>query len=101
MILRPPRSTRTDTLFPYTALFRSDVPLIRCRQGPGHFVIRGHLGVLSAFDLDAGTAAEIRVHRYWLPLSGDAGLPRLPDRTLRPRCKIGRASCRESVCQYV
>src|SRR3546814_4556476 len=25
MILRPPRSTRTDTLFPYTTLFRSDV----------------------------------------------------------------------------
>src|SRR3546814_18641662 len=24
MILRPPRSTRTDTLFPYTPLFRSD-----------------------------------------------------------------------------
>src|SRR3546814_9302381 len=24
MIRRPPRSTRTDTLFPYTALFRSD-----------------------------------------------------------------------------
>src|SRR3546814_4205527 len=23
MLLRPPRSTRTDTLFPYTALFRS------------------------------------------------------------------------------
>src|SRR3546814_9201154 len=23
MILRPPRSTRTDTLFPYTSLFRS------------------------------------------------------------------------------
>src|SRR3546814_4499386 len=27
MIRRPPRSTRTDTLFPYTTLFRSD-----CRQ---------------------------------------------------------------------
>src|SRR3546814_4925367 len=27
MIRRPPRSTRTDTLFPYTTLFRS-VPLI-------------------------------------------------------------------------
>src|SRR3546814_12085719 len=26
MILRPPRSTRTDTLFPYTTLFRSDRP---------------------------------------------------------------------------
>src|SRR3546814_8442838 len=25
MILRPPRSTRTDTLFPYTTLFRSDL----------------------------------------------------------------------------
>src|SRR3546814_1835583 len=32
MIRRPPRSTRTDTLFPYTTLFRSirqdDLPLI-------------------------------------------------------------------------
>src|SRR3546814_10305453 len=25
MLRRPPRSTRTDTLFPYTTLFRSDV----------------------------------------------------------------------------
>src|SRR3546814_13480232 len=27
MIRRPPRSTRTDTLFPYTTLFRSRLPL--------------------------------------------------------------------------
>src|SRR3546814_4194191 len=26
MIRRPPRSTRTDTLFPYTTLFRSGIP---------------------------------------------------------------------------
>src|SRR3546814_8433355 len=26
MIRRPPRSTRTDTLFPYTTLFRSGLP---------------------------------------------------------------------------
>src|SRR3546814_9503767 len=26
MIRRPPRSTRTDTLFPYTTLFRSKMP---------------------------------------------------------------------------
>src|SRR3546814_18887334 len=26
MIRRPPRSTRTDTLFPYTTLFRSPAP---------------------------------------------------------------------------
>src|SRR3546814_7935385 len=34
MILRPPRSTRTDTLFPYTTLFRSrnkGTPWCRCR----------------------------------------------------------------------
>src|SRR3546814_18381950 len=34
MIRRPPRSTRTDTLFPYTTLFRSD----RRREF-------GHLGI--------------------------------------------------------
>src|SRR3546814_5155251 len=28
MIRRPPRSTRTDTLFPYTTLFRSDHRLV-------------------------------------------------------------------------
>src|SRR3546814_7041877 len=29
MIRRPPRSTRTDTLFPYTTLFRSELALER------------------------------------------------------------------------
>src|SRR3546814_4519235 len=29
MIRRPPRSTRTDTLFPYTTLFRSRISAIR------------------------------------------------------------------------
>src|SRR3546814_16069814 len=29
MIRRPPRSTRTDTLFPYTTLFRSSSPVRR------------------------------------------------------------------------
>src|SRR3546814_9726744 len=49
MIRRPPRSTRTDTLFPYTTLFRSHwlpARLCRrrrnahagadCRRGPGY-----------------------------------------------------------------
>src|SRR3546814_15596282 len=39
---RPPRSTRTDTLFPYTTLFRSGLP----RRGHLYF-----LGNLSAHDL--------------------------------------------------
>src|SRR3546814_6767749 len=33
MIRRPPRSTRTDTLFPYTTLFRS--PSASCMAHPG------------------------------------------------------------------
>src|SRR3546814_10006224 len=35
MIRRPPRSTRTDTLFPYTTLFRSMLRLgkVRCEAG--------------------------------------------------------------------
>src|SRR3546814_17381508 len=32
MIRRPPRSTRTDTLFPYTTLFRSNVYKSQCRD---------------------------------------------------------------------
>src|SRR3546814_9928695 len=32
MIRRPPRSTRTDTLFPYTTLFRSDRAWQFCEQ---------------------------------------------------------------------
>src|SRR3546814_14503812 len=47
MILRPPRSTRTDTLFPYTTLFRSS----RCNapRSTGR----------SAASLSAGTTTEI------------------------------------------
>src|SRR3546814_13130165 len=34
MIRRPPRSTRTDTLFPYTTLFRSKLPIDWDEIGP-------------------------------------------------------------------
>src|SRR3546814_13476132 len=34
MIRRPPRSTRTDTLFPYTTLFRSD-PFVQTTRERG------------------------------------------------------------------
>src|SRR3546814_15808070 len=33
MIRRPPRSTRTDTLFPYTTLFRSDATISLIDEG--------------------------------------------------------------------
>src|SRR3546814_1205445 len=34
MIRRPPRSTRTDTLFPYTTLFRSELVFSMALQAP-------------------------------------------------------------------
>src|SRR3546814_5906055 len=47
MIRRPPRSTRTDTLFPYTTLFRSEYDLdeaaettaafTECQREPGRY----------------------------------------------------------------
>src|SRR3546814_8896614 len=47
MIRRPPRSTRTDTLFPYTTLFRS--------EGAGE-----HLAVLHAGSEDRRARAQRR-----------------------------------------
>src|SRR3546814_4873984 len=45
MIRRPPRSTRTDTLFPYTTLFRSvdDPPDIGCEHKERNHVFPGSL----------------------------------------------------------
>src|SRR3546814_14264488 len=42
MIRRPPRSTRTDTLFPYTTLFRSDAAGVG-RVQPGQQLDQGGL----------------------------------------------------------
>src|SRR3546814_12348166 len=36
MIRRPPRSTRTDTLFPYTTLFRSELTLKFMAHDPNY-----------------------------------------------------------------
>src|SRR3546814_19481330 len=57
MIRRPPRSTRTDTLFPYTTLFRSENPFKRAARkigtaplpkGPGRVIARNE-GALPNF----------------------------------------------------
>src|SRR3546814_10422152 len=42
MIRRPPRSTRTDTLFPYTTLFRSKALRQSCQAQQASRQERGH-----------------------------------------------------------
>src|SRR3546814_7922993 len=53
MIRRPPRSTRTDTLFPYTTLFRS----VLQRLGGGEPAVAG-----SERDVDQRIARLIEIH---------------------------------------
>src|SRR3546814_5866790 len=68
MIRRPPRSTRTDTLFPYTTLFRSLAPRQAARRAeldlPGLVVgpeDRALGALLGAFDEESPspTASEV------------------------------------------
>src|SRR3546814_16042113 len=47
MIRRPPRSTRTDTLFPYTTLFRSDLFLQMIGKAAGELEYRLGGGVVA------------------------------------------------------
>src|SRR3546814_4083007 len=58
MIRRPPRSTRTDTLFPYTTLFRSGRVALH-RGKPDEEVYDGHHEPL----IDPATFARIQSQR--------------------------------------
>src|SRR3546814_20483104 len=77
MIRRPPRSTRTDTLFPYTTLFRSLDPALEHRRGHdlAHAVVAGgEIGRAEHAELLGvdGEPAAVADHRH--PGAG-AGLP--------------------------
>src|SRR3546814_16244553 len=59
MIRRPPRSTRTDTLFPYTTLFRSVSPLgFRFHEWQGEDFVqeKARLTALISGETDRGAA---------------------------------------------
>src|SRR3546814_16712159 len=43
MLRRPPRSTRTDSLFPYTTLFRSELTILGTGQRESRGVRRGYI----------------------------------------------------------
>src|SRR3546814_16694866 len=58
MIRRPPRSTRTDTLFPYTTLFRSTYAC-RAVVGVASNRLSGH-AIANAVDISAFVLADGR-----------------------------------------
>src|SRR3546814_15698397 len=100
MIRRPPRSTRTDTLLPYTTLFRS--------RGMSRFALLAPdtpYGDAIAAATESAVAQSggrlMKAERY--PSDSSADLTPVARRfaaslrALPPRGQIGRESCRERV----
>src|SRR3546814_15526864 len=118
MIRRPPRSTRTDTLFPYTTLFRSSATHSRqravrlthrakrtaARSDPIAEQRRRSAVSRIGQDLEGArrivcrieTISEFEGQVQFLGIGNDndSGFG-------APSFEIGRASCGERVCQYV
>src|SRR3546814_12153448 len=123
MIRRPPRSTRTDTLFPYTTLFRSlswvldhGDALATPREAPEFIASKlAVCGSRPAVPIEAAGEGEDRA----VGLSADQTLSWTStvrtDKSRRVTIRlwdgkematviddqIGRASCREGGCKYV
>src|SRR3546814_2908494 len=60
MIRRPPRSTRTDTLFPYTTLFRSRTGADVVASGEAGEAVVGIDGVTGSFKVSATPRNNVR-----------------------------------------
>src|SRR3546814_16663427 len=122
MLRRPPRSTRTDTLFPYTTLFRSggragksDSPHVgpahrmgRARRKGSRLAARqqsslGHV-MLNALSVDVEDWFQVGAFESTIKRDDWDGLNHRVERNsdaVLALLEIGRASCRERVCQYV
>src|SRR3546814_17462298 len=59
MIRRPPRSTRTDTLFPYTTLFRSAADRYAAADRPGVQLFGDHLRAAAGRPGEHGAGADL------------------------------------------
>src|SRR3546814_17760811 len=122
MIRRPPRSTRTDTLFPYTTLFRSrardlrelrlerlgvrlETPLQTVDGRDRSTVLRIAVIVVDGQERQGGLEQELVEAQ--VEITGDdrpGPLGQAIGVQLQQRARleqIGRASCRERVCQSV
>src|SRR3546814_13573278 len=75
MIRRPPRSTRTDTLFPYTTLFRSIAKAAGEAWRPGSHVIakRDLRGTHNANDRIQDTLDELMDVKFQMPSTSAQG----------------------------
>src|SRR3546814_19193975 len=111
MIRRPPRSTRTDTLFPYTPLFRSlfgkvmETP----QRETTPFYPRSPYAVakLYAYWITVNYREAYGMHasngilfNHESPIRGETFVTRKISRAVAA-IEIGSAPCRERVCQYV
>src|SRR3546814_4775723 len=81
MIRRPPRSTRTDTLFPYTTLFRSVLAVVR--RGAAADALEQVVGeVLRGVERGGHVPILVRIRR-----SGLSREPRTAPRECPPACR--------------
>src|SRR3546814_15131191 len=125
MVRRPPRSTRTDTLFPYTTLFRSPPvnPYSRCRASArfrfqtsarsADLFVKEHprmsfytsLSGLKASQTEMSTIshnlANVSTNGFKRSDTEFADVIASSVSVNPTKMKIGRASCRERVWQYV
>src|SRR3546814_15297720 len=113
MIRRPPRSTRTDTLFPYTTLVRSVAPiengavLVRDDRivavGPASQIGAGEDAVV--VDADGGAVLagfwNSHVHVTEPKWAGAAALPATRLQSQLRELQTGKYACRERVCNHV
>src|SRR3546814_19307668 len=130
MIRPPPRSTRTDTLFPYTTLFRSvrttdavasvaaaggrmvvspntNPHVIRATVAADMASLPGYFTPSEAFAAIEAGATALKL----FPAEGASPAVLKAHRAVLPKAtrmlavggvtQIGRASCRERVCTYV
>src|SRR3546814_19035545 len=121
MLRQPPKSTRTDTLFPYTTLFRSRIMAIEdferfdlsgfvmkdCTSSPFPAALKADVlarwpgGLVEIYGMTEGGATFLlEAHKYPHKLH-TVGQPAPGHIAKVIGEEIGRASCRERVCQYV
>src|SRR3546814_15485872 len=117
MVRQPPRAKRAYTLFPFTTLFRSLAAYLweldTSLREHGIEIARPQrdLRLRSAFGLEGEQAERLLlpgIDRATAPPPAGTAAPAQHVRSANDasedpqrRLEIGRASCRESVCQYV